>query len=136
MAQPKKSVRGAARMSPNGTFELYLGGVRGAARAACTSAPLREFVREYYDFLCSPDMERQIGENIARKVRTRTGKVMTSFDFLEGFTVRLIRTNGDFAVFIMELPFFDVVEEQPAGEEAPEADSAEAAFAEDGTIDG
>lgn len=107
MAQVKHTLRGAARLAPNGTFELYLGGARGTQRSPCLSAPLREFVREYYDFLCSPDMERQIGENIARKVRTRTGKVMTSFDFLEGFTVRLIRTNGDFAVFIFELPFSD-----------------------------
>lgn len=101
----QKSLKGAARLGPTGSFELYLGGGQGSSRASCISEQLTQYTKEHWDFLMSPETERQIGQSTVYKRRTTTGKLMVSFSFLGGFNVRLIRGDGEFATFILELPF-------------------------------
>lgn len=112
--QRQKSLKGAARLGPTGAFELYLGGGQGAPRMGCISEPLSQFIKEYWDFLMAPETERQIGDTTAYKRRTSTGKMMVSFTFLGGFNVRLIRGDGEFATFILEVPFMGA---QDAGDD-------------------
>lgn len=114
MAARQISRKGAARLGPTGAFELYLGGSQGTPRAGCISEQLTQFTKEYWDFLMSTDNERQIGDVTAYKRRTTTGKTTVSFTFLGGFNVKLIRGDGEFATFILELPF---VGSQEAGED-------------------
>lgn len=103
MARPITK-KGAARLGPTGSFELYLGGGQGGTRALCTSEGLKQYVKEHWDFLTSPETERQIGQTTAYKTRTSTGKMMVSFETPLG-KMRLIRGDGEFATYIWELPF-------------------------------
>lgn len=103
----RKSLKGAARIGPSGAFELYLGGSGGSLKGYCENDSWREYVREFYDFLCSGETERQIGSTLATKTRTSTGKLTVTFPMMPGMNAKLIKGNGEFATFVLILPFSD-----------------------------
>ena len=103
------SHKGGARLDGNGNFELFLSS-GNRSKSPCISETWKRYVRELFDFLMSSDAERQIGEKTILKRRSQAGNMMIDVSIMDGMTFRLIRGQGEFATFILELPFMAQVE--------------------------
>lgn len=98
------SLVGGARINPQGDFEISVG--KGQQQAHMHLGPLKTYVKDYFDFLTSPDPSRQIGGSMVLKTLSRSGMPMVSFGFLEpDFRVSLFLKQPGYAVFVLELPF-------------------------------
>lgn len=93
---------GGARINPLGMFEVTLG--KSPNQSYMLEGPLKTHTKDYFDFLTSGDLQRQIGSTTAIKSMTRSGLPTVSFEFL-GFRVALFLKQPGYAVFVLELPF-------------------------------
>lgn len=98
------SLVGGARINPQGQFEVTVG--KGANQARMNDGPVKTYIKDYFDFLTSPDASRQIGGSIVSKSLTRSNLLTVSFGFLEpDFRVSLFLKQAGYAVCVLELPF-------------------------------
>lgn len=98
---------GAARLNPQGYFEVYLGGTAGRAKQPLIDMSLKGYVRIAYDFLMSDFRTKEIGGTILTKEVTRHNQQMVRFSYLGMHRISLIRKQGQYASFVLELPFQD-----------------------------
>ena len=66
---------------------------------------VEQYVRELFDFLMSDDMSRKIGSTTVHKRTTRRREQQVIFPYFGKQRILLTRKQGQFAVFIYELPF-------------------------------
>jgi len=99
------SLFGAARLTPQGMFEVYLGGMRGKPKYPMNNPILAEYIREMFDFLMSDDTSRVIGSTTVHKRTTRKREKQVWFSYLGNHRILLTRKQGQYASLIFELPF-------------------------------
>lgn len=105
------SHKGGARLDGNGRFEVFLNSGDNS-KSPLISETWKQYIRELFDFLMSQDNERQIGVKTVYKRRSAAGNSMVDVEITDGMVFRLVRGQGEFATFILELPFMGKVEFQ------------------------
>lgn len=109
------TLKGGARLDGNGHFEVFLS-MGDKSKAPLTDETWKQYLRELYEFLMSGDSERQIGVRNVVKRRSSAGNMMIDVSVTgepgRGMIFRLVRGQGEFATFILELPFLGQVEPQ------------------------
>lgn len=103
------SHKGGARLDGNGRFEVFLNSGDNS-KSPLISETWKQYIRELFDFLMSQDNERQIGVKTVYKRRSAAGNSMVDVEITDGMVFRLVRGQGEFATFILELPFMGKVE--------------------------
>lgn len=125
----KMSQAGGARME-RGVFRVYL--KAGNSRKYLTDQSLREYIREYWNFLMSEFETVKIGQRMARKGRSANGFITVSFPFL-GFNVKLFKIKDGFATFVLEMPFEgEGSDDEPQSEGSNEYDESYGEMVEQG----
>lgn len=97
------SLVGGARINPQGEFEVTIG--KGPNQSHMLDGPLKQYTKDHFNFLTSPDTSRQIGGSLVTKNLTRNGLPTVAFTFLQDFRVSLFLKQPGYAVFVQELPF-------------------------------
>jgi len=102
---PQVALFGAARLTPQGIFEVYLGGIGGKPKYPLNNSMLHEYIREMFDFLMSDEHSRVVGNVTITKRTTKRRQKQVIFTYLGNHRILLTRKEGQYASLIFELPF-------------------------------
>jgi len=93
-------------MDGSGRFMVRVGSKRGP-KFPLASEPLREYIREYYDFLASDEEDAQLFGETASKQYTPTQRyAKVEFQIFGILVCEMIRMpEGGFCIFNIKLPF-------------------------------
>jgi hypothetical protein len=93
---------GGARLD-RGEFQVYMS--EGRNKSFMKPGPLKEHIREYWDFLMGPEDVTTIGPREVRKGSSLKGLPMVSFQILGAWRIILYKKAEGFATIVIEQPF-------------------------------